>query len=89
MKSRKKTVKRTRRIRTERLTDAEVARLEEIRSNKRWSYRELAECMSQFLGVRMPEPTLIQVLRQGSGLPTSVLPIRKYIDHLFSTEVSA
>lgn len=62
------------------LTDAELLALETFRRDRRLSYRELADAITLFIGVRMPERTITKVLKvPGPLFPTTSEPIRKYI----------
>jgi hypothetical protein len=69
------------------LSNTELAELERFRLDRRWSYREFAEAISEFLGVRMPEPTLTKALTMpGPLLATTAHPIRKYLEQHIRVE---
>jgi hypothetical protein len=65
----------------ETLLAAEIAAVEEHRLNRRWSYRELAEDLSERTGISMPEVTLYKALAEPRRplRATTVHPIRRYL----------
>lgn len=73
--------------RTKTLTERQIAdRLEEVRLDNRWSYRELGEQIGVALGQpAVPETTVRKFIVEAGALAflkTTVHPLRKYVEQL-------
>ncbi len=77
-----------RRIRSAPLSATEIKRLETLRLQRRWTYRELADDVARVCGVSMPQPTITKALSGASVLPTTAYPLRQYLSQLAEATAS-